>query len=133
MSDAVSVAALIISIIVGIPALVLSILNCFDTKRIRREFDSSLGTPAVEVRWGTPTESGLLSCRVTAQFNRVSTVRLIAGKEKKSVDRLARDEGKDLEFPAVPEGTEFKLSYIDPVAKQKYKREGVIRYEQADF
>jgi len=128
-----SIIALIIAIVAGIPALVLAIMNHIDTKKIRREFDSSLGTPTVEIRWGSPTNSGSLPCRVTAKFNRVSSVRLKVKKEIRTIDTLSREQGEDLEFPVFTEGTKFKLNYSDPVNNEKYGREGIIRYEQVDF
>lgn len=123
----------IVSAAIGTIALVLAILSYLDTKKIRREFDGSLGTPAVEIRWGKPNENGMLPFRVTAIFNAVSefTVR-IAGEEE-TADHLERGEGKELEVRSVPEGTKFKLSFTDPVDRQRYSRTGIVRYEQMDF
>lgn len=123
----------ITALTVGILAIILAIMSYLDTKKIRQEFDSSLGTPAIEVRWGNPTEAGSLPCRVTAQFNRVTAVSLTVRKETKSVAELARSGWKDLEFRAVPEGTKFKLSFTDPVGHRNYGRKGIIRYGQVDF
>ena len=123
----------IAALIVGILAIILAIMSYLDTKKIRQEFDSSLGTPAIEVRWDNPNEAGSLPCRVTAQFNRVTAVSLTVRKETKSVAELARSGWKDLEFRAVPEGTKFKLSFTDPVGHRNYGRKGIIRYGQVDF
>lgn len=133
MSELLSIIAVIITVILGIPALVLAIISYLGNKRISREFDSSLGTPAVEIRWGSPTQSNSLPCRVTAKFNRAKSVRLKVKNKEISIDALAKEEWKDFEFANFPEGTRFKLAFIDPVENRKYKREGVIRYEQVDF
>jgi len=129
MSDWVSVVA----IVLGFLALILAAFSFLDTKRIRRELDDSLGTPAVQIRWGNPTNTGLLSCQVTALFNRVSVVRLTVANERKTIQQLANGEHKDLEFTSVPEGTKFKLSFTDPVEMRQFKRSGIVRYGQLDF
>ena len=123
----------IAALIVGILAIIFAIMSYLDTKKTREEFDSPLGTPAIEVRWGNPTEASSLPCRVTAQFNRVTAVSLTVWKETKSVTELARSAWKDFEFRAVPEGTKFKLSFTDPVGHRNYSRKGIIRYGQVDF
>lgn len=125
--------AIVISIVLGIPALILAILSFLDTKRIRQELDGSLGTPAVQIRWEKPTQTGLLTCQVTAVFNRVSTIKLTVGKQSKSIKELETGAHQDLEFSLVPEGTKFKLSFVDPVEKRRYNRSGVVRYGQLDF
>ena len=129
MSVWISIAALIVSI----PAIIFATMSYLDARKIRQAIDTSLGTPDIAVRWGSPSKAGSLPCRVTAQFNRVTAVVLAVGKETKSVAELASGEWKDLEFSAVPEGTKFKLSFTDPIGHQNYSKKGIIRYGQTDF
>ncbi len=123
----------LVSAVLGLVALALAVMSHLSTKRIRQEFDGSLGTPAVQIRWDNPTKEGLLPCRVTAEFNRVSRVSLRVGREEKTVDHLERGEWKDIEFQSVTEGTKFKLSFIDPVERRSYSRNGIVRYGQIDL
>ena len=123
----------VVAVVIAVPALIFAVLSYRGSKRIRQELDGSLGTPAVQINWANPAKEGTLPCRVTAVFNRVRVLRLKVEKEERTVGELARGEGKDLEFKTVPEGTEFKLSFIDPVDNRKYKRNGIIRYGQLDF
>jgi hypothetical protein len=123
----------ILSIILAIPAIILALLSYLDTRRIRREFDSSLGTPQIQINWGNPGKQRVFSCRVTAMFNRVNAVKLRVGKEERAVGDLAEGEGRNLDFEAVPEGTKFKLIFIDPVDHRKYKKNGIIRYGKLDL
>ena len=130
-SICISIGALVISCIVGFPALVLAIINHFQNKRMSEElFGGADGAPTVMLRWGNPTQSGLLSCRVTAIFNLVSSVSLTVGKEKKTVGKLGENEGEVLEFPAVKEGTKYKLKYFNPIAKIKHVRKGRIYFNK---
>jgi hypothetical protein len=63
----------------------------------------------------------------------IDSIRLKIKKEIRTISKLSREQGVDLEFPVFNEGIKFKLNYCDPVENKKYRHDGVIRYEQVDF
>jgi len=126
-------ASLIISILAVILGIIAIVRGELHTRETRWQLDGSQGTPAVEVQWGHPSEGGLIPCRVTALFNRVTAVTIKIGRESKTIDELAANESKSLEFVAVPQGTKFKLSFADPVERRGHRKQGVVRYGQLDM